>query len=345
MQERKKYLNGTKIFKVFPHERVEYTGKITRDSEKEKSSNNFGDKSLRFIYSEFAVMSEANAIHHATEKNVDIGLGPCIRRLPKNIIVGNFKCGTRELIDFMSMHPRIVIKSAPIYEVQFFDEKYHKGLQWFRRQMPCSYSNQITVVKTPSYFQHPLVPARIHAMDPSIKLIVLVREPVSRTLSQFTFHKSGLKKFKNNLKRAVLDRRRNKIDKNSYYVKHSIYDEGMKRYLKYFNLSQIKVIDTEDFKNDPFAVLHDLEEFLNIENTVRPENIVFNSEKGYHCLRRNSNSRAAACYESNRGRNSSKVKHMIKGSADVIETLKDFFKPHNERFFKLVGRAFKWTLI
>ena len=319
--------------------------KKVKVSENGNSSKLFADKALRFIYSESAVTTTANVIHLATQNNVNIGNGPCRQSLPKCIIVGNFKCGTRELIDFMSMHPRIVIKGKPVYEVPFFDVKYNKGLEWYRRHMPCSYSNQITVVKTPSYFQHPLVPARIHKMDSSIKLIVLVREPVSRTLSQFTFHKRGLRKYRSNLKSAVFSKHLNSINKSSYYVKHSVYDEGMERYLKYFNLSQIKVIETEDFINDPFAVLRDLEEFLDIEHTIRPENIVFNSEKGFHCLRQSSTSRAAACYQSNRGRNSSEVANMIKGIDDVIDRLKDFFKPHNERFFRLVGRAFDWDTI
>ena len=312
-------------------------------SEKGSSSKRNEDKGLKFIYSEAAVTVTANAIHTMARKKVDIGEGPCKQRLPTCIIVGNFKCGTRELIDFMSMHPRVVIKARPNYEIPFFDVKYKNGFEWFRKKMPCSYSNQITMVKTPSYFQHPLVPARIHEMDPTIKLIVLVREPVSRTLSQFTFHNGALKKYRNKLKQAVLLKdEMNSVNEDSYYVKHSIYDEGMERYLKYFNLTQIKVIETEYFKNDPFEVLREVEEFLNIEHTILPENIVFNSQKGFHCLRRNPAIRTAACYQSNRGRNSSKVANMIKDVGDVLDKLKEFYKPHNERFYELVGRTFEW---
>lgn len=298
--------------------------------------------SLQFISSENAITDQANAIHRKAQDTVNIGSGPCIERLPSCIIVGNFKCGTRELIDFMSMHPRIKIRTKPFYELHFFDNdlKYSKGLEWYRKEMPCSYSNQLTIVKTPSYFQSLTTPGRIHAMNSSIKIIVLVREPVSRTVSQFTFHNNNLKRY--NLDIAVLDKQTGRINRNSYFIKHSIYDEGMERYLSLFNRSQIKVIDTEDFKHDPYTVLHDLEEFLNIEHVIRRENIVLNPDKGYYCLRQDRNSETAACYGSKRGRNSSDVRNSIKVSSALVDKLKSFFKPHNERFFNLSGRLFDW---
>ena len=233
--------------------------------------------SIKFTYSETDLSRQADLIHQNAQKNVDIGSGPCTPRLPQCIIVGNFKCGTRELIDFMSMHPRIRILTKP-YELEFFNEHYAYGLEWYRRHMPCSYSNQVTVVKTPSYFQSQTAPGRIHSMNSTIRIVVLVREPVSRTISQFTFNPLGYSRYKYNLANAVLVKATGKVDNDSYFVKHSIYDEGMSRYLKYFNRSQIKVIETTDFIRDPFRVLYEMEEFLNLEHTIQRENIVFNNE-------------------------------------------------------------------
>ena len=104
------------------------------------------DSSLKFSYSEAAIRQYANAIHMAARKYVDIGAGQCVQRLPQCIIIGNFKSGTRELIDFMSMHPRIKILYKPVYEVEFFNKFYSRGLEWYRRKMPCTNANQITVL-------------------------------------------------------------------------------------------------------------------------------------------------------------------------------------------------------
>ena len=184
-------------------------------------------------------------------------------------------------------------------------------------------------------------PSRIHDMNSSIKLIALFREPLSRTISHFTFHEYG-SRYKYDLQAAVMDKRTGDVDKNSFFIKHSIYDEGLARYLDYFDRSQIKIIEITDLKRDPYKILYDVERFLNLEHTIRPENIVFNKEKGFYCLRKDLESKAAACYESDRGRNSSDARKLIKASPKLLEKLKAFFKPHNENFFRLVGHVYDW---
>ena len=338
------YYNNTDTYAVTQNIRLSekvISGVRISPNETQFQEHNKNSNIIKFTYSETAITRQADLIHQNAQKYVDIGSGPCTPRLPQCIIVGNFKCGTRELIDFMSMHPRIRILTKP-YELEFFDEHYAYGLEWYRRHMPCSYSNQITVVKTPSYFQSQIAPGRIHSMNSTIRIVVLVREPVSRTISQFTFNPLGYSRYKYNLANAVLVKATGKVDKNSYFVKHSVYDEGMSRYLKYFNRSQIKVIETTDFIRDPFRVLYEMEEFLNLEHTIQPENIVFNTEKGHHCLRTNIQSKTAACYGDKRGRHGYDTRKLVNAPEIVLEKLKGFFKPHNENFFKLIGRVFDW---
>lgn len=99
--------------------------------------------------------------------------------------MGVRKCGTRALLEMLYLHP-MVQKAAG--EVHFFDrdENYNKGLDWYRMQMPHSYVGQITIEKSPSYFVTPEVPERIRAMNSSIKLLLIVREPVTRAISDYT---------------------------------------------------------------------------------------------------------------------------------------------------------------
>ncbi|XP_017787193.1 PREDICTED: uncharacterized protein LOC108569938 [Nicrophorus vespilloides] len=78
------------------------------------------------------------------------------RKLPQAIIIGVRKCGTRALLEMLNLHPRVQ-KAAG--EVHFFDrdENYNKGLEWYRMKMPHSYSGQVTIEKSPSYFVTPEV--------------------------------------------------------------------------------------------------------------------------------------------------------------------------------------------
>ena len=48
--------------------------------------------------------------------------------------------------------------------------------------MPATLDGQLTVEKTPSYFVTREVPAKIHKMSKSVKLIVVVRDPVNRSV-------------------------------------------------------------------------------------------------------------------------------------------------------------------
>ncbi len=43
----------------------------------------------------------------------------------------------------------------------------------------------MAVEKTPSYFVIPGVPEKVKAMDPQVKLILIVREPVTRLVSDY----------------------------------------------------------------------------------------------------------------------------------------------------------------
>lgn len=51
--------------------------------------------------------------------------------------------------------------------------------------MPTSLEGQITMEKTPSYFITPAAPPRIRAMSRSTRLLVVVRDPVTRALSDY----------------------------------------------------------------------------------------------------------------------------------------------------------------
>ena len=51
--------------------------------------------------------------------------------------------------------------------------------------MPYSIDGQVTSEKSPAYFVTEAAIARIHAMNSSIKLIVIVRDPVTRLISDY----------------------------------------------------------------------------------------------------------------------------------------------------------------
>lgn len=105
------------------------------------------------------------------------------RRLPNALIIGVKKSGTRALLEFIRIHPEVRASGC---EVHFFDRHYNKGLRWYRRRMPATQDGQLTMEKTPSYFITREVPKRIYNMSPKTKLLLVVRDPVTRAVSDYT---------------------------------------------------------------------------------------------------------------------------------------------------------------
>lgn len=272
------------------------------------------------------------------DKNSEDG---CKKRLPKAIIIGTYKSGTRELIDFLAMNPSVVIKRKPHYEVSYFDKYVDKGLTWYKDQMPFSCKQQVTVEKSPGYFYSEEAPRRIFEMDEDIKLILIVRNPVDRTIAHLTFEDFITREqygndINNCLYKYVLNRM--VINKNCFAIKASLYDTPIERYLEYFSLKQIQIIDAAAFLKNPCKVVKNLEDFLNIERYIDCESFIYNKDKQMFCVQADPASDGPiSCYGRNRGREQSETEFsLLKGH------LRTLFRPHNKRFFKLVGRHFEW---
>lgn len=293
-------------------------------------------KPCTFIYSEDTLVSIIQ------KHRKDSGYMPpqneiCKKRVPKCIIVGVKKSGTRELIDFMNLHPNIVIKTNP-YELGYFAQNYYqnntKGTEWYRNQMPCSFSNQITVTKYPWYFSRPLAAKRIYSFDKEMKLIVLVREPVERLVSGFTFKFGRRDPSKVPPIEDHILLKNGDIDTNFEEVNLSSYDIALKNYLKYFKLNQILIIELNEFKSNPHQVLQRVESFLGLQHNISAENFVYNREKQFYCVKYHEK---GYCYGNDRGR----VKQP-QLAGDIRKKLNIYFRSHNEFFFDIIGKRYDW---
>lgn len=123
----------------------------------------------------------ANELNHYSSSGLEAEAGN--RKLPRALIIGVKKSGTRALLEFIRFHPDV---RAVGCELHFFDKHYNKGLRWYRNRMPTTRDGQITMEKTPSYFITREVPKRVYNMDPKTKLLLVVRDPVTRAISDFT---------------------------------------------------------------------------------------------------------------------------------------------------------------
>jgi len=221
---------------------------------------------------------------------------------------------------------------------------------------------QLTVEKTPSYFVSAGVAERIHNMSSDVKLLVVVRDPVTRALSDFTqaqvkrrrrHHQTYRDDVELNVasgtdrdrdrrtsfeRRAFIDREYNVVDTSWSAINIGLYERHVRHWLDVFPRRQIHFVHGERLVADPAAQLADVQWFLRLRPLVTQRHFYFNSTKGFPCLLRRSGTsvETVRCLGKTKGRVHPTV------DSDVLKKLRDFYRPHNARFYALTGINFGW---
>ncbi|XP_024081729.1 heparan sulfate glucosamine 3-O-sulfotransferase 5 isoform X2 [Cimex lectularius] len=232
------------------------------------------------------------------------------RRLPQAIIIGVKKCGTRALLEMLYLHPGVTRAAG---EIHFFDkdQNYNKGLDWYRKRMPHSFKGQITIEKSPSYFVTPEVPERIRAMNSSVKLLLIVREPVTRAISDYVQLKthaataaSPTPQFKQLSFEQLAIHGDGSVNIAYRPIALSLYHIYMHRWLEVFPRQQLLVVNGDRLIEDPVSELERIESFLGLEHRISRQNFYFNRTKGFYCLR---NGTEDKCLRESKGRKHPRV--------------------------------------
>ncbi|XP_054614928.1 heparan sulfate glucosamine 3-O-sulfotransferase 6-like [Dunckerocampus dactyliophorus] len=256
------------------------------------------------------------------------------KRFPQAIIIGVKKGGTRALLEFLRIHPDVRAVGA---EPHFFDRFYDKGLEWYRNLMPRTLDGQITMEKTPSYFVTKEAPGRVCTLNGQTKLIVVVRDPVTRAVSDYTQTLSknpGLPSFQSlalrNASTAEL------IDTSWSAVRIGLYAKHLENWLQYFPLSQFLFVCGERLVSDPAGEMGRVQDFLGLKRVVSEKHFYFNQTKGFPCLKKPEGSSRPRCLGKSKGRPHPQI------PAEVLQKLRDFYRPYNHRFYQMSGQDFGW---
>ena len=265
----------------------------------------------------------------------------CERYPPKAIVIGVTKCGTGALTMFLNAHPDI--DNAPTKNagkaVNFFDLHYKAGVNWYIRQMPCSKPDHVIVDHNPQYFRHENVPRLIQKFNSTIKLILLVREPISRTVSQYLQSSGGRRATAPDVETFLLDKSGKKIDTDNFAVSASSYYIHVQKWLEFFPMDQFLLIDTIELAKDPLNPLKQLEAFLGVRSYFNEDNVYYNATRGFHCVKFSYSDRGYTCAGSSKGRVHPQL------TDRTYNLLKEHFDPLNEKLFKTIGKEFDWTTV
>ncbi len=188
------------------------------------------------------------------------------------IIMGTQKGGTTALATNISNHPDIYINGNrdPLEsEIHFFDLYWDKGIEWYKKKF--DYSKKIIGEKTPNlmylYNTFPL----IQSINPFVKIIIILRDPIERAYSAWKMHR---KRFQTkDFMDAINDELDNKIGENrtfytskTHYLQRGLYYEQIQELLKWFNKDNILILISEEIKDNMTEYYNKVYNFLNLKN-------------------------------------------------------------------------------
>jgi len=255
------------------------------------------------------------------------------RPLPHFLIVGAQKAGTSSLYSYLRQHPQLYTSYQK--EVHFFDgglnpteDNFEKGAAWYQSNFPPKSgmdAGSKVFEASPLYFGNPLVPKRIFDLLPEIKLIVILRNPTERAISQyFMEYRKGRESLP--IMEALLaeeDRLKPFLAAGDYkspiFMYHSyklrgLYKQQLERYLEYFPKKQMLIMSSEWFFSHPEQALEKVFRFVGVDVGFKVEDL--------------------------KPRNVAKNKKNT--DPDVSQYLNDYFLPHNQDLYQLVGEDYGW---
>lgn len=209
-------------------------------------------------------------------------------RRPTFLILGAPKCGTTALSALLSAHPDVYLSTPK--EPHYFDCHYGKGPASYLHDHFAGWNRERAAGDaTPSYLLLPFVPERIRRELPDARLIAILRHPVERAYSSWwMFHARGMERLsfedavRENAERLSRgDRLEGEAGAYAWgehvralengehirirtYLDSGHYAEQLRRYFACFARDQIRVVFSDDLRNDRERVIRGLWRFLGV---------------------------------------------------------------------------------
>ncbi|KAK6054479.1 sulfotransferase domain protein [Cooperia oncophora] len=172
-----------------------------------------------------------------------------------------------------------------------------------------------------------------------MKIIVVVRDPVMRAISDYTQASSKRKMLgamptfedmavgncapwlKTNCSLKV-----GGVNVGWGAIRIGIYHKHMKRWLDNFPMEQIHIVDGERLVTQPALEVSQTERFLGLEPVVTAEHFGVDPVKKFPCVRRPDGN--LHCLGKTKGRKHPRVRR------EVLQRLRRFYQPENQKFFQ-----------
>jgi hypothetical protein len=179
--------------------------------------------------------------------------------------IGAARAGTTWLARCLDEHPDIFIPSRK--ELKFFHKAHlydRHGPAWLDRYFKDAGSRKKGEY-TPRYMIHPEALRRIKESFPDIKIIVSLRDPVDRSLSQYKYFRFNKRKEPAKSYLTAVEG----VYREDYIVK-SLYFRHMRSVLDTFDRSHVYVSLYEHAKEKPLEAVQNIYHFLEVRDDFVP---------------------------------------------------------------------------
>ncbi|MGH3473198.1 MAG: sulfotransferase domain-containing protein [Nocardioidaceae bacterium] len=184
---------------------------------------------------------------------------PVERRGPSFLYIGTSKAGSTWLFNALSIHPEVFLASNK--GLYYFDQHFDNGEPWYLDQFADSGDRVAAGEISHSYLSSPDAPARIVAMNPAMRLLVCLREPVDRAFSDYLDLLKNMQ-YDGSFEGALQEFPR--LVERGHYASH------LRHYLEAFPREQIHVGFFDDLRSDPQAYAEGVFRFLGVTPLMLP---------------------------------------------------------------------------
>lgn len=221
--------------------------------------------------------------------NRNVGrLDPKPRSLPNFFVVGTQRGGTTSLFIYLLSH-ELVHGPRRAKGVHYFDTHFDKSVDWYISNFPRQQELRAQEVEhgvtpavgegAPYYLFSPVIPARIHSVNPEARIIAVLREPLDRAISH---HNHEVKRGFETLSledafEAEESRLAGEVDKlrsdSTYisrphihhaYLSRGQYADQVRRYFDLFGRDNVLVLDSAALSEDPEGTVRRATDFLGL---------------------------------------------------------------------------------
>jgi hypothetical protein len=245
-------------------------------------------------------------------------------KLPDFLIIGAQKSGTTSLWKHLKKHPHIEMSPNFVAfsynhhvnrkETHFFNRNWHKGVNWYANLF--NDNNKLQGEVTPTYISSLSCHKRIYETIPNAKLVLVLRDPVTRAYSQFNNTKQAFPYAKNQLLLPYQGLRENILatidddncDSKVTFIKRGYYIEQIESLLLQYPADQLHIVISERMRGDMNSTYDKLFSFLGVENV----HIEFEL-------------------------NTHKRAYKEELNEEDEKLLYDIYKPYNEKLFQFLG--------